>query len=259
MVQRIADPARLVPMSSVPRAFLLAAGLGSRMRPLTDTTPKPLLSLGGRTLLDRALDQLAASGVTEVVVNAHFRADQLESHLAARPCPPAIRLRREAELLDTGGAVSAALSEGLLGNDGAPFWVVNSDTVWLDGPVATLNRLRRALRPELDAVMLVHRTFQVQADVGSGDFFLDSWGFPRRRREREIAPYIYAGITLIRPSLFEAFAGQAVSMNAVWDRAISAGTMLAVVHDGLWFHLTRPEDLDEAEYLLAAQVTWPTT
>jgi MurNAc alpha-1-phosphate uridylyltransferase len=246
-------------MTTVPRAILLAAGLGSRMRPLTDTIPKPLLTLGGRALLDHALDRLAGAGVAEVGVNAHWHAEKLASHLADRPPPPSTTLRREESLLDTGGAVVAALAEGLLGRDGASFFVVNSDSVWLDGPVPTLQRISTALHPGIDAVILVHRTFQVHAEIGHGDFFLDSWGLPRRRREREVAPYIYAGITLARPQLFDGFTEETVSMNQVWDRAIAGRKILAVVHDGLWFHLTRPDDLEEAEHALAAQLTGPTT
>jgi MurNAc alpha-1-phosphate uridylyltransferase len=235
-------------MTEPSRAILLAAGLGSRMRPLTDSTPKPLLTLGGRALLDHALDRLAASGANDVVVNA------------TRPPPPNTTVRFENTLLDTGGAVLAALAEGLLGTDDTPFFVVNSDSVWLDGPLPTLDRLRTALRPDLDGVILVHRTFQVHADIGLGDFFLDSWGIPRRRREREIAPYIYAGITLARKPLFDGFPqNQPVSMNEIWDRAIAGRKIEAVVHDGLWFHLTRPDDLQEAEYALAAQLTGSTT
>jgi MurNAc alpha-1-phosphate uridylyltransferase len=244
---------------TVTRAILLAAGLGSRMRPLTDTIPKPLLTLGGRALLDHALDRLAAAGVAEVVVNAHWHAQKLADHLARRSPPPSTTLRHEESLLDTGGAVLAALAEGMLGRDNAPFFVVNSDSVWLDGPTATLERMRSALRPELDAVILVHRTFQVHADIGYGDFFLDSLGLPRRRREREIAPYVFAGITFLRPRLFGGFTEKTVSMNQVWDRAIASRTILAVVHDGLWFHMTRPDDLEEAEHALAAQLTGPTT
>jgi MurNAc alpha-1-phosphate uridylyltransferase len=245
-------------MTDISRAILLAAGLGTRMRPLTDTTPKPLLMLGGRALLDHALDRLAASGVREVVVNAHWHADQIAAHLVGRKPPPNTTIRVEDSLLDTGGAVVPALAEGLLGQD-EPFFVVNSDSVWLDGPIATLDRVKGVLTQDLDAVILVHRTFQVHADVGFGDFFLNSFGVPRRRRESEIAPYIYAGITLARPTLFAGWNGRPVSMNDVWDRAIAAGKLVAVVHDGLWFHLTRPDDLDEAEHALSAQLTGPTT
>jgi MurNAc alpha-1-phosphate uridylyltransferase len=245
-------------MTTAQDAILLAAGLGRRMRPLTETTPKPLLTLGGRALLDHALDRLAGAGVARVVVNAHWKAEQLEAHLAARTSPPRTIVRREAQLLDTAGAVVAALEQGLLGADPKPFFVVNSDSVWLDGPVPTLDRLCHSLMPAIDGVILVHRTFQVHAEIGAGDFFLDSLGLPRRRGERQIAPYLYAGVTLARPALFEG-AGRESSMNEVWDRAIAAGKLLAVVHDGLWFHLTRPEDLDEAEHALAAQLTGATT
>ena len=240
-------------------AILLAAGFGTRMRPLTETTPKPLLQLGGRALLDRALDRLADAGVARVVVNAHWQAGQFRAHLQARTQPPETVLREEASLLDTGGAVMAALADGLLGAGEAPFYVVNGDTVWLDGPMPALDRVADALTPGADAAILVHRTFQIHADVGYGDFFLDPWGVPRRRGEREVAPYIYAGVTLARPALFAGWPTGAVSMNAVWDRAIATRRLAAVVHDGLWFHLTRPSDLDEAEYALAAQLTGPTT
>jgi MurNAc alpha-1-phosphate uridylyltransferase len=246
-------------MTHIRSAILLAAGRGVRMRPLTNSTPKPLLTLGGRALLDHALDRLGTAQVEHVVVNAHWHADQLASHVAGRPSPPAITVRHEDQLLDTGGAVLAALSENLLGAGDAPFFVVNSDSVWLDGPVPTLTRIQAALTEETDGVMLVHRTFQIHADVGFGDFFLDPWGIPRRRREREVAPYLYAGITLARPALFAGLPAGEVSMNAIWDRALAAKRLTAVVHDGLWFHLTRPDDLEEAEHALMAQLTGPTT
>lgn len=229
------------------------------MRPLTDTTPKPLLRLGGRALLDHALDRLSEAGVSRVVVNAHWHVEQLRAHLAARDAPPEIAVRAEDSLLDTAGAVMASLAEGRLGAGDAPFFVVNSDSVWLDGPLPTLGRIWAALGPDVDGVILVHRTFQMLAEVGFGDFFLDSWGVPRRRREREVAPYLYAGITLARPALFAGLAGTELSMNTIWDRAIAARRLVAVVHDGLWFHFTRPGDLAEAEYAFAAQLTAMTT
>ncbi len=244
-------------MVPVRTAMLLAAGLGLRMRPLTEHTPKPLLSLGDRTLLDHMLDRLAESGVTSVVVNAHWQAGQIAAHLAARHGAPDTMLRQEADLLDTGGGVAAALAEGKLGGDA--FFVANSDNLLLDGPVPALRRMQTALDSSVDAVILVHRTFQVHSDIGAGDFFLDPWGAPRRRREREIAPYVFAGITLATPALFAALPGEKFSMNDVWDRAMAAGRLRAVVHDGLWFHLSRPEDLAEAEHALATQLTGVTT
>ena len=232
--------------------MLLAAGIGTRMRPLTEATPKPLLPLGGRPLLDHALDRLAAAGVETVVVNAHWQADLVAAHLAARAGGPETVLRREDALLDTGGGVRAALDR--LGPD--PFFVVNGDSFWLDGPIPALDRLAAAWDiASADAVLLVHRTFQTQAETGPGDFALDPWGQARRRGEREIVPYIYAGIQLVAPGLFAGAPAGRFSMNLLWDRAIEAGRLRAVVHDGLWFHLSTPADLAAAQATLSAQDT----
>jgi MurNAc alpha-1-phosphate uridylyltransferase len=233
-------------VTTVRTAMLLAAGLGTRMRPLTDTTAKPLLPLGGRTLLDHALDRLAAAGVERVVVNTHWHADQVEAHLAGRPAGPDTIIRHEAELLDTGGAVREVLDE--LG--GEPFYVVNGDSFWLDGPTPALARLAAAWDDTVDAVLLVHRTFQVQTEVGFGDFALDPLGNVRRPQELEIVPYLYAGVQLVSPALFDGAPEGRFSMNLLWDGAIAAGSLRAVVHDGLWFHLSTPPDLAEAEHNL---------
>ena len=226
--------------------MLLAAGLGTRMRPLTDGTAKPLLPLAGRALLDHALDRLAAAGVERIVVNAHWQADGVVAHLAGRA---EVRVLRENTLLDTGGAVRAALDQGALREE--PFYVVNGDAYWLDGPTPALVRLAGALAGQ-DAVLLLHRTFQVHAEVGTGDFALDPLGFPRRAEEKEIVPYVFAGVQLALPALFAGMAPGAFSANACWDRAMGTGRLRAVVHDGLWFHLSRPTDLAEAEAALRA-------
>jgi MurNAc alpha-1-phosphate uridylyltransferase len=235
-------------------AMLLAAGLGTRMRPLTDRTAKPLLPLGGRALIDHALDRLAEVGVETVVVNAHWQAEQVAAHLATRTSPRIV-LRPEASLLETGGSVKAALD--LLGPD--PFFVVNGDAFWVDGPRPALARLVDAFEADTsDGVLLVHRSFQVGADVGLGDFAVDAWGVPRRRRERELVPYIYAGLQLISPALLVGSPDGAFSMNQAWDRAMAAGRLRVVVHDGLWFHLSTPRDLAEAESVLQARLTGDT-
>jgi MurNAc alpha-1-phosphate uridylyltransferase len=231
-------------------AMLLAAGLGTRMRPLTEATAKPLLPLGGRSLLDHGLDRLRDAGVETVVVNAHWRAERVEARLRARAeagLGPRTVPRVEEKLLETGGGVRAALP--LLGPD--PFYVVNGDAFWVDGPRPALARMADAFRPgEIDVVLLVHRTFQVQAETGHGDFALDPWGAPRRPREREVVPYIYAGVQLAAPTLLDGAPEGAFSMNLLWDRAIAAGRLRAVVHDGLWFHLSTPADLAQAESFL---------
>lgn len=232
------------------KAMILAAGLGTRMRPLTATTAKPLLHLGGRTLLDHIFERLTVVDVRDVVVNAHWQADKIASHLAARNAaglPPRTTLMREASLLDTGGSVRAALP--LLGAE--PFYAINGDAYWLDGPRPALARLAQAFDPaEMDGVLLVHRGSHVRAEVGFGDFSVDKWGRPSRRGERQVVPYIYAGVQLISPALLEGMPAAPFSMNLAWDRAIAAGRLRALVHDGLWFHLSTPEDLEETEHLL---------
>jgi MurNAc alpha-1-phosphate uridylyltransferase len=232
--------------------MLLAAGLGRRMRPLTETTAKPLVPLGGRTLLDHALDRLEDAGVGHVVVNTHWHADKVAHHLAARADAgfgPRTIVRHEPVLLDTGGAVTAALADGLL--DDAPFYIVNGDAFWLDGPLKTLTRLADAFDPkEADAVLLLHRAYQVLADIGAGDFALDPWGMPRRPKPFEIVPYIFAGVQIATPALFTDAHPVPFSTNVLWNRAIAAGRLRGLVHDGLWFHLSTPSDLDEASHAL---------
>ncbi len=226
--------------------MVLAAGLGTRMRPLTEATAKPLLPLGGRSLLDHALDRLAAVGVEYAVVNAFWQADRVDAALAGRVVPR-VEVLRETQLLDTGGGVRAARDR--LGEE--PFFVVNGDAFWLDGPRPALARLAEVFaRGGVDGVLLVHRTCQVHAEVGLGDFVLDPLGGLRRRREREVAPYLYAGVQMIAPSLLAGLPDGPFSMNLAWDKALAAGRLTAVVHDGLWFHLSTPADLAEAEAVL---------
>ena len=238
-------------------AMILAAGLATRMRPLTSETAKPLLTLGGRTLMDHALDHLAAEGVETVAVNAFWQADKVIGHLAVRPPPPRTIALREVELLDTGGGVRNALPH--LGPD--PFFVINGDAFWLNGPTSALGRLAEALTGNVDAVLLVHRTCQVHAETGQGDFAVNQLGVPRRRREHEIVPYIFAGVALMRPSLLADTPEGPFSMNRAWDRAMEAGRIRAIVHDGIWFHLSTPADLAGAEKVLEARLTgdarWP--
>ena len=235
--------------------MLLAAGLGTRMRPLSNEIPKPMLPMGGRAIIDHAIDRLAAAGVTNLVVNTHHQAERLESHLSAHTPPPAIAFSREADLLETGGGVRNALP--MLG--AAPFYVVNGDSMWLDGPTPALGRMQEAWSDEADVLLLLHRSFQIQAETGRGDFALDPLGVPRRPTEREIVPYVYAGIQILRPAFIAQFAPGRFSMNMVWDAAIEAGRLRAIVHDGLWFHLSTPADLNEAEYALHGAVVGLTT
>jgi MurNAc alpha-1-phosphate uridylyltransferase len=224
---------------------------------LTNETAKPLLTLGGKTLLDHALDHLAEAEVTTVVVNAFWHADKVVAHLAQRHVPPNAHAIQETRLLDTGGGVRHALKQ--LGPD--PFFVINGDAFWLNGPTPALRRLTTALTDDVDAVLLVDRTFRVHADTGPGDFALSQLGVPRRRRVREVVPYIFAGASLMRPGLLGGMPDGPFSLNLAWDRAMDSGRIRAVVHDGIWFHLSTPADLAEAEQVLQARVTgdlrWP--
>jgi MurNAc alpha-1-phosphate uridylyltransferase len=235
-------------MIKLSHAMVLAAGLGLRMRPLTETTAKPLLLLQGRSLLDRALDRLEEAGVTDAVVNAHWQAAKVAAAVATRQAPR-ITLQREEVLLETGGGVTRALP--LLGP--GPFAVVNGDSVWLDGPSPALSRLAAAFDPErMDGLLLLVRSAQVEGEVGRGDFLLDPIGQLRRPRERELAPYIFAGVQILSPALFTAAPQGAFSLNRLYDRAIEAGRLFALVHDGIWFHLSTPADLDRAEQSMQA-------
>lgn len=235
-------------------AMILAAGLGKRMRPLTESNAKPMLPLQGRPLLDHALDRLAEAGVEQVVVNTHWQAEQVEAHLAARSRGPKTMVLREEALRNTGGAVADALAAGLLGDQ--PFFVVNGDSFWLDGPIQALTRLAGAMEIEaVDGVLLLQRAAQVMGEVGAGDFALDEWGNPRRPEENEQVPYIFAGVQILAPSLFKDAPTEPFSMNLLWDRAMAAGRLRAIVHDGIWFHLSTPPDLARAEADLRERVS----
>ncbi|HXZ00808.1 MAG TPA: nucleotidyltransferase family protein [Stellaceae bacterium] len=238
-------------MSLAPKSgMVLAAGLGLRMRPITDRVPKPLVTLGGRALLDHAIDRLEAAGVERVVVNAHYKAEMIERHLAERR-RPAVALSREEALLETGGGVLKALP--LLDD---VFYVVNADIFWLDGKTSALLRLARAFDPERhDALLLMQRTVTALGYDGPGDFIVDPQGEVRRRGEREVAPHLFAGVQLLSKRLFAGSAPGKFSLNPLYDRAIAAGRLAAIVHDGEWYHIGTPEGLALAEERLATHRT----
>lgn len=232
---------------SAPKSgMVLAAGLGLRMRPITDRLPKPLVPLGGRTLLDHAIDRLAAAGVERVVVNVHYKAEMIARHVEARRAPM-ITLSPEPELLETGGGVLQALP--LLDE---VFYIVNSDVFWLDGRTPALRRLARAWDGERhDALLLLQRTTSALGYDGAGDFIIDPLGRVRRRREREIAAHLFAGVQILHRRLFDGQAPGKFSLNRLYDRAIAAGRLAAIVHDGEWYHIGTPAGLALAEARLA--------
>lgn len=240
-------------MSRPTRAMLLAAGRGERMRPLSDTTPKPLLELHGRSLIERALDRLEEAGVEQVVVNLHHLGEQLRARLAGRQ-RPAVVFSEEEALLETGGGVAKALP--LLG--AAPFYVVNGDALWLDGVRPALRRLAELWdEARMDALLLLHPTVAALGFEGRGDFVMTAEGRLRRRLEREVAPFAYAGVQLLHPRLFEGAPPGAYSFNRLWDRAIEAERLWGLRHDGTWYHVGTPEALKLAEQELTYELGGP--
>ena len=233
-------------MIAVSHAMVQAAGLGGRLRPLTDTTPKPLVEVAGRTLVDRAIDRFAAMEL--VVVNTHHLADQVTTHLEQRPTP-ATHVSHEDVLLDTGGGTKAALDH--LGD--SPFFVSSSDILITRGPAGSeLDRLSAAWDDErMDALILVQPRQLAGGFVFSGDFDLDPEGRPIRRGSAPAADYVYASTQLVHPRLFENSPSGPFSFNLLWDKAIAAGRLFAVIHDGGWFTVDTPENLTGARAWLA--------
>jgi len=251
-VTKFAKPLSLRPEFGAPdrpeTAMLLAAGLGKRMRPLTATRPKPLVEVGGRSLLDHALDRLRAGGVRRVVVNVHYLADALEAHLRRHADGLDIAISDErAQLLETGGGVVHALPQ--LGDK--PFYVANADNLWVDGPADTLHLLANGWDDErMDALLLVVPLARATAHGGQGDFHMDAAGRLIRRAPRRVAPFVYTGVQLVSPRLFADPPAGPFSMNLLWDRAIAKGRVFGVVHQGLWCDVGTPAAIPIAEDLL---------
>jgi MurNAc alpha-1-phosphate uridylyltransferase len=226
----------------IKKAMVLAAGLGTRMQPLTDDIPKPLVVLNGVTLIDRVLSHLTANGATKIVVNTFYKADQIDAHLQDRDD---IVLSREAERLETGGGVFNALAQ--FGDE--PFFVINSDAVWIDGPSPALLRLMKLWDNEnMDALLLMQPMTNVVGVAGMGDYFMSSPGVARRRSEGEVAPYLFAGVQILHPRLFDSLTHDArstgaFSLNVLYDQAQAAGHLYGMVHDGEWYHVGTPEEL----------------
>jgi N-acetyl-alpha-D-muramate 1-phosphate uridylyltransferase len=229
------------------RAMVLAAGKGLRLRPITLSRPKPLVEVGGQTMLDGVLDRLAEAGAAEAVVNAHYLGQMIESHLQGRT-RPRIHLSHEEALLETGGGVKKALP--LLGEE--PFFVINGDILWRDGKVPALRRLAEAWDgARMDALLLLQPTATAVGYEGLGDFVMDQLGRLRRREEGEVAPFLFAGLQILSPGLFAGTPDGPFSLNLIYDRALAAGRLYGLRHDGAWYHVGTPEDLQRVEAALA--------
>ena len=230
------------------RAIVLAAGLGTRMRPHNGQIPKPLVPIGGKSLIDYALDRLADAGVERAVVNVHHLADAVERHLAARARPQIVISDERGALLGTGGGIAKALPE--LGN--APFFLVNSDTVWLDGVKPNIVRLAEAFDPgTMDALLLLAPTTDSIGYTGRGDFAMLPDGRLRRRGEREVVPFVYSGAAILAPALFAAAPAGAFPLTLLFDRAGAAGRLFGLRLEGVWMHVGTPEAVAAAEATLA--------
>jgi len=225
--------------------MVLAAGYGKRMRPLTETIPKPMVRLAGRPLIDHVLDRLAKAGVLHAVVNVHYLADVLEAHLAERAGLPAIAISDERDaLLDTGGGVKKALDR--LGPDG--FFIQNSDSVWIEEGARNLADLAGRWDPaQMDALLLLADAQDSLGYGGAGDFVLGKDGRLTRRAQDETAPYVFAGVSIAHPRLFAGSPQGAFSLNPLWDRAIAAGRLFGATLKGEWMHIGTPEALEAAE------------
>ena len=244
----IAPEPRSKPVSrKIKRAMILAAGLGTRMRPLTDDIPKPLVVVHGRTLIDHSLDRLEAAGVEEVVVNVHYRADQMEAHLRSRKFPRVIISDERDQLMDTGGGAAKALSHF----KGEPFFYLNSDSIWREGTRDALqDMLARWDAGEMDALMLLAAGVRSTGYDGTGDFMMDQMGRLTPRPEKRIAPFVWAGVQIIHPKAFEGCPSGPFSTWWVWKRAIDRGRLFGIRLNGLWMHVGSPAGLEAAEAAL---------
>ncbi len=233
-------------------AIVLAAGLGSRMHPLTLNTPKSLLKIGGRTLLDQALDKLVAVGVKRVVVNTFHLADQIEAHLSRR-YDVEIVISREKELLDTGGGVKNALHYF----EGKPFFALNAEPPCIDGPEPSLTRMKNAWDPaKMDALLLLMPTSKGHAFRAAGDFAMDADGRAYRKNATD-RPYTWVSAQILKPSLYDAeLSLKAFSNNLIWDMAEATNTLYGIEYDGQCYNVSTPQDLDKANELLASGQGW---
>jgi MurNAc alpha-1-phosphate uridylyltransferase len=229
--------------------MVLAAGLGTRMRPLTDRMPKPLVEVGGKALLDHVLDRLADATVERAVVNVHYHGDQIIKHVAGRARPKIAISDERGLLLGTGGAVVKALPE--LGP--APFFHLNSDTLWIDGVKPNLTRLAEAFdSATMDALLLLAPTTGSIGYAGRGDFAMAANGRLRLRNEREVVPFVYAGAAILSPALFKDAPHGEFSLTDLFARAADAERLHGLRLEGLWMHVGTPDAIDSAEAAIRA-------
>ena len=231
-------------MTGPTQAIVLAAGLGTRMRHLTENQPKPLVKVGGKALIDRVLDALEAAGVTHAVVNAHYRADMLIAHLEHRTSPHITISHEEDLLMDTGGGVKKALPH--LKDE--PFFTYNSDFIWSETGVPALVRMGERFDPAtMSSLMLLSPMEKTTGFEGPGDFFRDDAGQLTRRGDAARAPYAWMGVQILTKNAYAQTPDGPFSNNLIWDQMIPQGRLHGLVHKGMGFHVGSPEGVTEAE------------
>ena len=236
------------PKESINQAMIMAAGLGTRMRPLTNDRPKPLVTVAGKALIDHDLDRLVAAGVKRAVVNLHYKADMLKAHLARRRDIEIAWSDETGELLGTGGGVAHALTQF----DNKPFFILNSDSIWVEGVSSALDHMIEMWDPaRMDGLLLMASMVTAMGYEGRGDFVLDAEGHVARPGENALTPFAYPGVQIVHPRLFANAPKGAFSTNLLWDRAIAAGRLFGTRLDGVWIHVGTPQARDEAEAYLA--------
>lgn len=233
--------------TDITTAMVLAAGLGRRMQPLTDTLPKPLVPLAGRALIDHVLDRLGEAGLERAVVNVHYLADQIEEHVSHRQVPAISMSNERDEILETGGGVVRALP--LLGSQ--PFIIHNSDSVWIEPGTSNIVRLIKAWDGTvMDSLMLLAPRVTSLGYDGRGDFGLSSDGRLKRRLHGADAPYVFAGVSIAHPRMFDGAKQERFSLNVLWDKAIERGRLFGLLLDGTWMHVGTVDALQDAERLI---------
>jgi len=235
-------------LSIITRAMIMAAGYGTRMRPLTNTMPKPLVKVRGKALIDHVIDRLVAAGVKTIVVNVHYMGDQIVSHLASRKDVEIVISDETGNLLDSGGGIFKALPHF----KGEPFFHANADTVWVEGASHALPRLIEAWDPEtMDALMLLASTVTTICYDGRGDFMMDADGKLSRVPEGRVSPFVWMSMEIVHPRLFDGVTETKFSINPLWNKAIAKGRLLGQRLDGVWMHIDRPDAVIQSEDYLA--------
>jgi len=228
-------------------AMVLAAGLGTRMRPLTDATAKPLLDVAGRSMIDRLLDNLVVAGVERVVVNVHWCADLVETHLQDRHDLQIVISDEREQVLETGGGLAKA--RPLLGDD--PVFVVNTDAFWEPTGPGPIKSLAASFDSELmDELLLLADTKRCLGFPGAGDFFRDQAGALTRRGDADQAPWAYAGVRILKPSLYDDAPIEPFSANRIWNELLPKGRIHGQPLDRFWLHVGDPQALKDAEFWL---------